>query len=129
MMTLSKIRDWLKSYNVAEHYYIGKLDNKQDKSLGVYTLKQSGSPVRAVGTKSTYDVIGVSILLHWNNNADETERAARTVYEVLENVKDVKIDDTQIYMIELLVPEPVDVGSDDKSVYERVIEFKIYFER
>lgn len=32
-------------------------------------------------------------------------------------------------MIELLVPEPVDVGTDNSGVYERVIELKIYYER
>lgn len=32
-------------------------------------------------------------------------------------------------MIELLTPEPVDVGTDDKGVYEQVIEVKFYYER
>ena len=27
------------------------------------------------------------------------------------------------------VPEPVDVGTDDKGIYERVIWFDIYYER
>lgn len=49
MIYLSDIRDFLKTVFKAEHYYIGKLDNKQDKSLGVYSLKQSGAPVRAIG--------------------------------------------------------------------------------
>ncbi len=49
MIYLSDIRDWLKSVTEAEHYYIGKLDNKQDKSIGVYSLKQSGTPARAIG--------------------------------------------------------------------------------
>ena len=31
--------------------------------------------------------------------------------------------------IDALVPEPMDVGTDNKGVYERVIEFKIYYER
>lgn len=40
VLYLKDIKDWLKTFNVAEHYYIGKLDNKQDKSLGVYQRKQ-----------------------------------------------------------------------------------------
>lgn len=54
MIYLSDIRDFLKTVFKAEHYYIGKLDNKQDESLGVYSLKQSGAPVRAIGDESTY---------------------------------------------------------------------------
>lgn len=114
-MTLAHIRDWLKTFGIAEHYYIGKLDNKQDRSLGVYTLKGNGAPVTAIGTQSTYDIIGVSLLLHWSNNANETEVTARTLYEKLRTIKNFKINDKQIYMIELLVPEPIDVGTDDKG--------------
>ncbi len=128
-MTLAYIRDWLKTFEIAEHYYIGKLDNKQDKSLGVYTLKSNGAPITAIGTQSTYDIIGVSLLLHWNNNANETEVTARTLYEKLRTIKNFKINDKQIYMIELLVPEPIDVGTDDKGIYERVIEMNLYYER
>ena len=129
MITLSNIRDWLKSFKIAQHYYIGKLDSKQDKSLGVYTLKKSDSPVTAIGENSTYDIIGVSLLIHWNNNANETETAARRLFEALRTVKNVEIDDTKIYMIQLLVPEPVDVGTDEYGIYERVIEMNLYYER
>ena len=129
MIYLSDIRDWLKSVTNAEHYYIGKLDNKQDRSLGIYTLKGNGAPVTAIGTQSTYDIIGVSLLLHWSNNANETEVTARTLYEKLRTIKNFKINDKQIYMIELLVPEPIDVGTDDKGIYERVIEMNLYYER
>ncbi len=129
MITLANIRDWLKSYSNAEHFYMGKLDNKQDKSLGVYSLKRSGSPVTAIGAQSTYDIIGVSLLIHWNTNANETEIEARQLYEALRTVKNITINSTLIYMIELLVPEPIDVGTDDKGVYERVIELKFYYER
>lgn len=128
-MTLAHIRDWLKTFGIAEHYYIGKLDNKQDRSLGVYTLKGNGAPVTAIGTQSTYDIIGVSLLLHWSNNANETEVTARTLYEKLRTIKNFKINDKQIYMIELLVPEPIDVGTDDKGTYERVIEMNLYYEK
>ncbi len=129
MIYLSDIRDWLKSVTSAEHYYIGKLDNKQDKSLGVYSLKQSGIPTRSIGTESTYDTVSVSLLIHWNNNANETERQARRLFETLYSVKNVEINNQKIYIIELLTPEPVDVGTDDKGVYEQVIEVKFYYER
>lgn len=129
MITLADIRDWLKAYSNAENFYIGKLDSKQDKSLGVYSLKRTGAPVTAIGSESTYDIIGVSLLIHWNTNANETEIEARQLYEALRTIKNETINNTLVYMIELLVPEPVDVGTDDSGVYERVIELKIYYER
>lgn len=129
MITLANIRDFLKRFDLFKHYYIGKLDNKQDKSLGIYSLKRSEPPITAIGGDSSYDIKGVSLLIHYNNNADETEIAALRLFEKLRTVKDVTIGNTQIYMIQLLMPEPVDVGTDDKGVYERVIEMKIYYER
>ena len=129
MITLANIRDFIKTFGFAENYYIGKLDNKKDESFGVYSLKRNDSPVTAIGGDSTYDIIGVSILVHWNNNANETEITARQLYEKLRTVKEIKINNTQIYMIQLLSPEPIDVGTDDKGIYERVIEMKIYYER
>ena len=129
MITLANIRDFLKRFDLFENYYIGKLDNKQDKSLGVYSFKRNEPPVTAIGGDSSYDIKGVSLLIHYNNNADETEIAALRLFEKLRTVKDVTIGNTQIYMIQLLMPEPVDVGTDDKGIYERVIEMKIYYER
>ncbi len=131
MITLANVRDWLKTFNIAENYYIGKLDNKQDKSIGVYSLKQSTSPVIAIGgvENSTYNIKSVSVLIHWNKNADETEKAAYQIFDKLLNIKNLQINNTQIYYLKLNVSEPIDVGTDDKGVYERVIEFDLYFKR
>ena len=129
MITTADVRDFLKSFDIGSHFYIGKLDNKPDEAIGVYSLRGSGAPVTAIGGESSYDIIGVSVLVHWNRNAKETEDAARRLYEQLRTVRDVSIKNHAVYLIELLVPEPVDVGTDDKGVYERVTELKIWYER
>lgn len=43
MLRLTDIQDWIISLGIAEesHVYIGKLDNKQQKSIGIYN--RSGS--------------------------------------------------------------------------------------
>lgn len=129
MIYLSDIRDWLKQYNIAEHYYVGRLDGKKDKSLGVYQRKNPAPPVIAIGQKSSYQIKSISLLLHWNKNSTETEKAAYELYKQLEAVSSLQINETQIYALSLLQSEPVDVGSDDNGVYERVIEFDLYYER
>ena len=128
MITLSNVRDWLKTLIDAEHFYIGRLDDKQEKSVGVYTLKTSSEPLRGIGLDLSFDVIAVSVLVHWNENANETEINARNLYEKLRTIKNVTINDSKVYMIQLLVPEPIDVGTDG-TIYERVIEFKLFYER
>lgn len=129
MITLANIRDWLKTISNAENYYIGKLDNKQDKSIGVYSLRRSAPPITALGNNSTYDIKSVSVLIHWTKNADEAEQAALQLLDSLRNLRNLTINNTSIYCLKLNVAEPVDVGTDDKGVYERVIEFDLYYER
>lgn len=128
-MTLAHIRDYLKTVAGAEHYYIGRRDGKQDKSLGVYPLKRPGYPVAVGGREATgVGMKPVSILLHWTKNADETERAAQKLYDQLLNAKDAVIGGRRVYYCKPLVPEPVDVGTEG-NVFEYVLEYEIYYER
>lgn len=128
-MTLADVKDYIKTFGIAEHYYIGKLDNKQDKSIGIYPLRRNSPPVTSLGQSSTYDIKGVSILVHWNKNAVETEKTALKLFEQLRKTKNIQINNTMIYFALLKVSEPVDVGTDDSGVYERVIEIEFYYRK
>lgn len=131
-MTLADVRDWLKTVAVAENYYIGRLDNKQEKSLGVYNLARRGAPVMALGGQScsSYDVKDVSLLLHWNKNARETEEAAHKLWNRIFGAAHVDVPSgSHIQYIRPLVPAPIAIGTDEGGVYEYVIEIDIYFRR
>ena len=131
MITLAEVRDWIKTFNAANNYYIGKLDNKQENSIGIYQRKTIDGPRVAIGGRSlaSYDVKSISILIHWNKNANETEKRAQYLYNRLFEAESVVIGETPIKMIALLQNEPVDVGTDDNNVYEHVIELDLYYER
>lgn len=131
MITLAEVRDWIKTFNAANNYYIGKIDNKQENSIGIYQRKTIDGPRVAIGGRllASYDVKSISILIHWNKNANETEKRAQYLYNRLFEAESVVIGGTPIKMIALLQNEPVDVGTDDNNVYERVIELDLYYER
>ena len=131
MIALSDVREWIKHFDIGENFFIGKLDNKKDKSIGIYSRKRSGPPVMAYGglENSKYDIKPISVLIHWNKNADETERTAFNLFKAIQSEKNRYMGSIQIYYVELKVPEPVNVGTDDKGIYEYVIEFDIYYER
>lgn len=129
MIYLADVRDWLKTLINAEHYYIGKLDSKQDKSIGVYQRKNPAPPIKAIGQSSSYEIKPLSILIHWNKNAKETEITALELYRQLSAVTSLELNGTHVQFISLLQSEPVDVGTDDNGVYERVIEFDIYYKK
>jgi hypothetical protein len=160
-MTLSDVRDWLKRFAVnteelqvdgeiycvatgtgdsepflllalVEHYYIGKLDRKQNRSIGVYSRATTGEqPVTALGGLQCTGtaVKQISILIHWNNNARETDAAAQELFNMLLAAENIQIGGHQVDYLRLMVPEPVDVGTDENGVYERVIWMDIYYER
>lgn len=131
MLYLENIKDWIKTIFNAEHYYMGKLDNKQDKSIGVYQRKTNNPPRMCIGgkTNTSYEVKPISILLHWSNDASETEKAAYKLFNSIKQCGNVIINNVQIPYIQLLNSEPIDVATDDKGIYERVIELDIYYKK
>lgn len=133
MLKTTDIREWIASLGIAEdeHVYMGKLDNKQQKSIGVYSRSSSGPPNVALGglDYTSYDVRSISLLVHWNRSKPESEAAAYELFEKLENVSSLSIGDTHINYIRLMVPEPQDVGTDDNGVYEYVIWLDFIYQR
>lgn len=133
MLTLKDVRQYISSLGIAadDNVYIGKLDNKKQKSIGVYSRPTSGSANIAIGGLecTTYDTKPISLLIHWNKIKDETERTAYDLFEKLRSVTSLSIGDTHIDYLRLMVPEPQDVGTDDGGVYEYVIWLDFIYQR
>lgn len=130
MLPLSSIRDWIASLNVVsdDHVYSGKLDAKKKQSIGVYNRKQEGMPRTAIGGNKKYDIKRISLLVHGNEYQRQTEALAFKLWEAIERAKNVTINNKSIYIIQFTVQEPVDVGTDDKGIYEFVIWVDFYYE-
>mgnify|MGYP005978748271 CR=1 FL=1 len=133
MLKLTEIRSWIASLDVAAdpHVYIGKLDNKQQKSIGVYGRGSSGPPNIALGglEYTTYDTKPVALLVHWTHSKPESETAAYELFEKIRKINSLDIGDTHINYICLMVPEPQDVGTDESGVYEYVIWLNLIYQR
>ena len=133
MLSLKDVRQWIAGLGIAEdeHVYIGKLENKQQKSIGVYSRKASGPPGIALGGLecTTYAARSISLLVHWTKSQPESEAAAYKLYEKLLAVTSLDIGDTHIHYLSLQIPEPQDVGTDDGGVYEYVIWLDLIYER
>lgn len=133
MLAINDIRRYIASLGIAEddNVYIGKLDNKKQKSIGVYSRLSSGPPGIALGGVdcTTYDVKQVSLLVHWNKDKGAAEAAAYKLFEKLRNVTSLSIGGNHINYLRLMVPEPQDVGTDDNGVHEYVIWLDFLYER
>lgn len=128
---LEDVLELIKSFNITQYPYIGKLDAKQKESIGIYNLKKAQPYKRVLGGVKgrTCDTKFVSFLVHWNKSPRETEKVAIGLFEALEAVRDVKVNGKNIKFIIPLVDMPVDIGSDDAGIFEYVIEAEIYYER
>ena len=110
MMMLEDVRDYIASLDVAEHVYMGKLPDKEDKSVGVYNSKHQNVYHTALGGPSLegYGEKYVTLLIHWNKSPEvngETIKFFQPLYDIQ------------------------DVGTDDAGIYEMVIEGAFIFEK
>lgn len=132
-MTLENIMDWLETLDVADHVYANRLDNKKEKSLGVYHGRDySGRTVMAIGglQNSSYDMMPVSLFLHWNRSYPETEAAAKALWDAIVEVRHADIPgDQHIQYLQMTVPKPVYVATDANGIHEFVINFNLYYRR
>lgn len=133
MLGIGDVRDYIAGLGIADNtnVYCGRLDDKKNKSIGVYNNNKQRPVQMAVGglNNSSYRVKSVSILVHWNTSVRDTEKAAEKLYNMLSDMNHITINDTKVFFTKMLVDEPVDVGTDDKGIFESVIELDIYYER
>lgn len=133
MFTLKDAADYIASLGVTEkdHIWIGKLQDKVDKSIGVYPLRRNGMPRIPIGGRknSCYETKRFSILIHWNKSVLEAEQVANALFNLLSDTRRVIVNEQTILFVQLLVPEPISVGTDDNGIYEYVIEAEIFYER
>lgn len=132
-LMLEDIRDFIATLGLTgdNNVYMGKLDAKTNKSIGVYNLKRSEPYTTALGGKEneSYGTKKVSLLVHWNKSPRDTEKTAMTLFEKLTEVREVTINEKHIKFIRPLVGEPIEVGTDDSGIYEMVIEAEFIYER
>ena len=130
-MMLADVRDYIESLQLSENTYMGKLDNKPEKSIGVYHSKHKRPYQTAIGgpSQQSYGVKSVTFLVHWNESPRDTEKAAMALFEALRDTREVNINNSTIKFIQLLYDEPIDVGTDENGIYEMVIDAAVIYQK
>lgn len=101
--------------------------NKAAQCVGVYA-RGNAAPPTAIGSKASYSILPVTLLIHWSENSQECEKTANLLYEGLENGM-VSIGDTRVIQIQMLDSCPVNIGRDDNNICEMTIRINIFYER
>ena len=129
-MMLSDVRDYIASLGIAEVVYMGKMDSKSEKAIGVYNSKHRRAYKTAIGGSAlqSYGTKYVTLLVHWNKSPRETENATTALFEAVKTAREVEVNEQKIKFIQPLY-ELQDVGTDDAGIYEMVIEAAVIYER
>ena len=125
---LAELKDYFKTLNVADYYSVGKIDGSKMKSLGVYG-GTSTRRVESIGKNSSYGMMRIRILLHWNKSAVETENAAKNLFDKIRYITDLNLNTAYIEYADWDSDSPVFVGTDSVGIYEYVISGIIYYRR
>lgn len=112
MLGIGDVRDYIAGLGIADNtnVYCGKLDDKKNKSIGVYNNNKQRPVLMAVGglNNSSYRVKSVSILVHWNTSVRDTEKTAEQLYNMLRDMNHITINDTKVFFAKMLVDEPAE---------------------
>lgn len=129
MMTLKDVKDWLKSQVSADVWMIGAYDASRNKTVCVRNLTSNRGMLAVGGLQNTTTAVkGVSIVVHWNKNPDETERVAQSIHALFYG-QHPDISGYQIVKCDMRSDEPISVGTDTNGIYEYVIETWLTYER
>lgn len=129
-ISLKQIKDYFKTaFEWSDSISIGKIDNNQEKAVCFYNSKRQLAFSPVIGgknNKSTY-VKSITILLRYTKNQDSAENKANLIYEFFEG-RTFFIGEKRIFTM-MNTDEPINLGTDEKGVYEYSIEMDLYIER
>lgn len=129
MIGLADVRDWLASLDAVEATWtIGRYEAGRQHACCVYQ-RQAGSGAQVALGRATLTLVkSVSVLVRWDQSHRRTEEAAMALYSALEGNPDATIGGHDVSYVDLVNPEPVDLGSDADGIFERAIWLDIYYQ-
>lgn len=129
-MTLADLRDYFKNeFPWAESCTVGKADMNKETAVCFYNSRVPRPKITAFGGKKNLGsaIKPVTILLRYGRNASEAEHKATEIFNFFDE-KTFFINEKRVFTIS---PNnsPIDLGTDDRGIYEYSFEFDFYEER
>lgn len=126
-LSTKKVKDYLKTIIDSPSWHIGKSDKNEEQSITIYTNKRNLAKISDYKKLQTYDILPITMLIRWTKNYDKAETKANKIYELLDCssffIEDYKCN------INCLYNAPIDLGTDEKNVYEFSIELDLLYKK
>jgi hypothetical protein len=126
MITIKDFMNTLKEKHPNIKFFNGCI-SKNERCVGVYA-RGNATPVTAIGSQPSYNVLPVVLLIHWGENSHDCETTANTLYSGLVGGI-AQINNLRVIQIQLLDSTPVNIGRDDNNICEMTIRLNIFYER
>lgn len=128
-MVVDKLRDWLKTQiSGVDSWSVGKIDGSKDKAVCLYENLTSPAARDVLGGgDNSYYTVNIKILVRFTNNSVSSDTKAREVYETVYNSKHT-LNGKSVWLF-CVDENPLNIGTDDKGIYESVINLKAICER
>lgn len=124
----SKIKDYLKTIiQDCTKWYIGKMDDNQEKAIAIYANRRNLNKISNFKKLQSYEILPITLLLRWTKNYNTAETKANEIYELLDS-SSFFIDDYKC-SINCLYEGPIDLGSDENSIYKFSIELNLLYRK
>lgn len=124
MLTAKAVLDWLKTSVTSPSWTCGRSDRTKAKSICVYSgVSPSAATLNVAGSTGSYRQMRFRILVRWTEDFVQASAKANEVYAVFKQSTQVMGGDT--VFIAPVYDEPTSLGTDDKGVYEHVIDVRI----
>lgn len=124
MLAITNVRDWLSSLLPGTTIYAGSIDANQNQCIGVY--QRDGVWNQAIGAPSTYQQINIKLLVHWGTGISDCETRAAALFETLLANRKSTINNQPL--IDIQVKPPINIGRDDRGVFESIVLCTIIYE-
>lgn len=126
MISISDFMEVLKKQYPDIKFFNGSI-SKTERCVGVYARGNAAPPI-AIGSKPSYGILPVTMLIHWGENSKECEKTANLLYEGLEGGI-AAIGNTRVIQLQMLESAPANIGRDDNNICEMTIRLNIMYER
>lgn len=123
-----QIRDYLKKIiPECSKWSIGQMDENQDKAIALYANRRQLEDNSKYKNLKSYGILPITLLLRWTKNYNTAETMANKIYELLD-CSSFFIDDYNC-SIECLYNGPIDLGTDENSIYKFSIELNLLYRK
>lgn len=127
---LADVKKYLSSLYPESKVYSGAIDTSNDTCLGIFK-RNIGTPVIAIGglNNSSYNILPVSILVHWTESTDDCEIKAEEIYNHFLDKTSFSMNNKNVYFSICESTGPIDLSRDERNICEMVVHVNFYYER